>query len=29
MLGNVGPIAASFGYKISKIEHGGFLKGDK
>ena len=25
MLGNVGPIAASFGYKISKIEHGGFL----
>ena len=25
MLGKVGPIAASFGYKISKIEHGGFL----
>ena len=30
MLGNVGPIAASFGYQISKIEHGGFLnEGDK
>ena len=25
MLGNVGPIAASFGYNISKIEHGSFL----
>jgi len=25
LLGNVGPIAASFGYNISKIEHGDFL----
>ena len=30
LLGNVGPIAASFGYSISKIEHGTFLnEGDK
>ena len=30
LLGNVGPIAASFGYNISKIEHGTFLnEGDK
>ena len=30
LLGNVGPIAASFGYNISKIEHGDFLnEGDK
>ena len=28
MLGNVGPIAASFGYNISKIEHGSFLTED-
>ena len=26
LLGNVGPIAASFGYNISKIEHGTFLR---
>ena len=25
LLGNVGPLAASFGYNISKIEHGDFL----
>jgi len=30
MLGNVGPIAASFGYQISNIKHGGLLnEGDK
>ena len=30
LLGNVGPIAASFGYSISKIEHGNFLnEGEK
>ena len=30
LLGNVGPIAASFGYSISKIEHGTFLnEGEK
>ena len=30
LLGNVGPLAASFGYNISKIEHGDFLnEGDK
>jgi len=28
LLGNVGPIAASFGYNISKIEHGDFLNED-
>ena len=30
LLGNVGPLAASFGYSISKIEHGTFLnEGEK
>jgi len=29
LLGNVGPIAASFGYKVSNIEAGGYLNNDE